>query len=217
MSSDASERLTAAFYQEADTLALAQQLLGCELVHQQPQGTTAGLIVETEAYLSGDPACHAYRRQTARNAAMFGAPGTLYVYQIYNHYDCINIVTGPVGVGEAILIRALQPTQGIDLMAANRNAAYQTGFARYRHHRLNPDTASGFRNLCNGPAKLTTALGIDRLRDNGRSLLTGNLLVRRPPIRQAFEVVTTTRIGITQGTDLPYRFYIKENPFVSKR
>ncbi|GAB3567239.1 DNA-3-methyladenine glycosylase [Spirosoma luteolum] len=210
------ERLDAAFYAGSDTLTLARQLLGCELVHETAEGTTAGLIVETEGYLVGDPACHAYRRQTTRNAAMFGPPGTLYVYQIYNHYNCINVVTSPEGVGEAILIRALEPTQGIDLMAMRRNEALKTGFERYRNNRVDPTTPAGFRQLCNGPAKLTTALGISRLTDNGTSLLTGSLYIT-PPRLTGFDLVTTTRIGLTQGADLPYRYYIAGNRFVSRK
>ncbi|WP_155297337.1 DNA-3-methyladenine glycosylase [Spirosoma aerolatum] len=204
------------FYQSHDTLTLAQLLLGCELVHESTEGTTAGVIVETEGYLTGDPACHAYRRQTVRNAAMFGPAGTLYVYQIYNHYNCINVVTGPQGIGEAVLIRALEPTEGIDLMGLRRNEAFKTGFARYRNNVLDPTTAHGQRNLANGPSKLTTAMGIDRTRDNGRSLTNGPLYIRGPVLHD-FDMVTTTRIGITHGADLPYRYYIKGNPFVSKK
>lgn len=208
------ERLTD-FYGAHDTLTVAQRLLGCELVHETPEGRTAGIIVETEGYLTGDPACHAYTRATKRNAAMFGPAGTLYVYQIYNHYNCINVVTGAEGVGEAVLIRALEPTAGIDLMALRRNEAFKTGFARYRNNIIDPATPAGFRNLCNGPGKLTIALGIDRLRDNGASLITGTIFIN-PPILADFEWVTTTRIGISQGVDLPYRYYIRGNRFVSK-
>lgn len=217
----ATPKLPLSFYQNHDTLTLSQRLLGCELVHDfrgdgSPEGRTAGIIVETEGYLTGDPACHAYRRETKRNAAMFGPAGTLYVYQIYNHYNCINVVTGPAGVGEAVLIRALQPTDGIDLMAMRRNEAFKTGFERYRNNTIDPNTPDGFRNLCNGPGKLTIALGIDRQTHNGISLVSGSLFITEPVLTD-FELVTTTRIGITQGVDLPYRYYVKGNRFVSRK
>ncbi|UFH55767.1 DNA-3-methyladenine glycosylase [Spirosoma sp. KNUC1025] len=204
------------FYQSHDTLTLAQLLLGCELVHESADGRTAGIIVETEGYLTDDPACHAYRRQTPRNAAMFGPPGTLYVYQIYNHYNCINIVTGPEGVGEAVLIRALEPTEGIELMAYRRNEAFKTGFARYRNNTIDPETADGQRNLANGPGKLTIAMGIKREIHNFSSLVTGDIFIQGPVLHD-FDMVTTTRIGLTHGADLPYRYYIRGNRFVSKR
>ncbi|GAB3801692.1 DNA-3-methyladenine glycosylase [Spirosoma humi] len=205
------------FYQNHDTLTLAQLLLGCELVHESAgEGTTAGIIVETEAYLTDDPACHAYRRQTPRNAAMFGPAGTLYVYQIYNHYNCINIVAGPEGVGEAVLIRALEPTEGLDLMGIRRNDAFKTGFARYRNNTIDPTTADGERNLANGPGKLTIALGISRTEHNFASLTTGDIYIRGPVLHD-FDMVTTTRIGLTQGADLPYRFYVKGNRYISKK
>lgn len=205
------------FYQNHDTMTMAQLLLGCELVHESAEeGTTAGIIVETEAYITGDPACHAYRRQTTRNAAMFGPAGTLYVYQIYNHYNCINIVAGPEGVGEAVLIRALQPTEGIELMGTRRNEAFKTGFARYRNNTIDPTTADGERNLANGPGKLTIALGISRSEHNFSSLTTGAISIRGPVLHE-FDMVTTTRIGLTYGADLPYRFYVKGNRYISKK
>ncbi len=209
-------KLPLEFYQNHDTLTLAQRLLGCELVHNHPaEGRTAGIIVETEGYITGDPACHAYRRPTPRNAAMFGPAGTIYVYQIYNHYHCINVVTGPTGVGEAVLIRALQPTDGIEIMEARRNEAFKTGFDRYRQNTVDATTAPGFRNLCNGPGKLVISLGIVRADHNFGSLITGDISIT-PPILTDFEMVTTTRIGITQGADLPYRYYVKGNRFVSR-
>ena len=204
------------FYENNDTLTLSQLLLGCELVHDSQEGRTAGIIVETEGYITDDPACHAYRRETKRNAAMFGPAGTLYVYQIYNHYNCINVVTGPPGVGEAVLIRALEPTDGIDLMAHRRNEAFKTGFERYRHNTIDSTTPDGFRALCNGPGKLTIALGISRPEHNFTSLVTGPISIT-PRVLSDFEMVTTTRIGITQGADLPYRYYIKGNRFISKK
>jgi len=188
-------------YETHDTLTLARLLLGCELVHHSPEGVTAGIIVETEAYLWGDPACHAYRKKTVRNAAMFGPPGTLYVYQIYGMYHCLNVVTGPEGVGEAVLIRALEPTEGVALMGLRRG--------------LDPTTKPGLRGLCSGPGKLVIALGIDRQLHNFSSLTTGPVSIR-PSRPTNSDIITTTRIGITQGADLPYRFYFRGNGFVSK-
>ena len=202
--------LSAEFFQKHDTLMLSQFLLGCELVHESTAGRTAGVIVETEAYLWGDPACHAYRRQTKRNAAMFGPPGHLYVYLIYGMYYCVNVVGGPVGEGEAVLIRALEPTEGLDLMRERRD--------------LNPKTLQpslkvrkkplGEKDLCNGPGKLAQAMGV-RPEHNAVSLWESTIHVT-PPVFSDFEMVTTTRIGITQGAELPYRFYIKNNGYVSK-
>ncbi len=209
-------KLPLSYYENHDTLTLSQLLLGCELVHDGPDGRTAGIIVETEGYITGDPACHAYRRETKRNAAMFGPAGTLYVYQIYNHYNCINVVTAPAGVGEAVLIRALEPTDGIELMAHRRNEAFKTGFERYRNNQIDPATTDGFRNLCNGPGKLVIALGISRSEHNFTSLVSGPVAIT-PRVLADFEMVTTTRIGITQGAELPYRYYVRGNRFVSKK
>ena len=210
------QKLAPDFYEQHDTLTLAQLLLGCELVHESPTGRTAGIIVETEGYLTGDPACHAYRSQTKRNAAMFGPAGTLYVYQIYNHYHCVNVVTGPEGVGEAVLIRALEPTDGIELMQERRNEAFKTGFERYRSNTIDARTTDGFRNLGNGPGKLVIAMGIRRPEHNFSSLTTGPVSIGEP-VLQDFETVTTTRIGIKFGAELPYRYYIKGNRFVSRK
>lgn len=208
--------LTLDFYQKYDTLTLAQRLLGCTLVHQHQEGTTAGIIVETEAYLTGDPACHAYRRKTKRNAAMFGPAGTVYVYQIYGMHYCVNIASSDEGVGEAVLIRALEPTEGIELMEERRAEGMSRGECRVsnggpvRHSTLSP------RHLCNGPAKLVKAMGISIEEHNGSSLLTGNLKIY-PSVLKEFEMVTTTRIGLTKGADLPYRFYVTGNRFVSRK
>ncbi len=190
--------LDLSFYQQP-TLDLAKALLGTCLVHQTAEGPIAGRIVETEAYLTGDPACHAYRRQTPRNAVMFGPAGHAYVYQIYGLHYCVNIVTAAAGVGEAVLIRALEPVEGIDVMRIRRGVDKLT-------------------DLCKGPGRLVQALGITKAM-NGISMVTGPLSVvpatAYPATDQPFEVVTTTRIGITQGADLPYRFYISGNRFVS--
>ena len=189
------------FYCQYDTLILAQKLLGCTLVHDSPKGRTSGVIVETEAYLTDDPACHAYRKKTNRNAAMFGGAGSVYVYQIYGMHYCVNIVSAEEGRGEAVLIRALEPTEGIELMEVRRNL--KAGNQTVRH-------------LCNGPAKLVQAMGISIPKHNGSSLIDGPMYIL-PRLTNDFEMVTTTRIGITQGADLPYRFYIKGNAFVSRK
>ncbi len=185
-------------------------MLGCELVHESAAGRTAGIIVETEAYLWGDPACHAYRRKTKRNAAMFGPSGHLYVYLIYGMYYCVNIVSGIEGEGEAVLIRALEPTDGLDLMRERRN--------------LNPKTLQpplkprkkplSEKEFCNGPGKLVQSMGIRPEHDKA-SLWESGIYIN-PPVLADFETVTTTRIGITKGTDLPYRFYIRGNRYISK-
>jgi DNA-3-methyladenine glycosylase len=191
------ERLPLSFFSDVDTITLAQQLLGCVLVHQTPEDHTSGVIVETEAYLTNDPACHAYRRKTTRNAAMFGPAGTVYVYQIYGMHYCVNIVSNNEGIGEAVLIRALEPKEGIEQMQRRRQT-------------------TDLRQLSSGPAKLVKALGISLPIHNGSTLTEGSLFIT-PSVLSQFQMVTTTRIGITQGADLPYRFYVKDNAFVSKQ
>ncbi|MFO0667649.1 MAG: DNA-3-methyladenine glycosylase [Polyangiaceae bacterium] len=212
-----SRSLRKKFYSERTTLDLARDLLGCEIVHVSEEGEAAGIIVETEGYLSDDPGSHAFRRKTERNAAMFGPPGTLYIYQIYNHYHCINVVSGREGIGEAVLIRAIEPTRGIELMEARRNAAFKVGFARYRSNTLDASSSAGLRSLANGPAKLTIALGLRLSEHNGASLTSNELYVRAPARQTTFRIVQTTRVGLTRGADLPYRFYVERSPFVSKR
>jgi DNA-3-methyladenine glycosylase len=191
-------KLTENFYTQ-DTITVAKALLGTYLVHESKEGITVGRIVETEAYLWGDPACHAYRRKTKRNATMFGPAGNAYVYQIYGIHYCINVVTAPEGVGEAVLIRALEPINGIDLMQLRRGIEV-------------------WKNLCNGPGKLVQAMGISRSMD-GISLLGEDIYILSadtlPDKNAKFDMITTTRIGITQGVELPYRFYISGNACVS--
>ena len=195
--------LPPAFY-ERDTVTVAKDLLGCLLVHRDGAGTTMGWIVEDEAYLRDDPAAHSFRGETKRNSAMFGPAGHAYVYRIYGLHTCVNVVTGPEGAGEAVLIRALEPVAGIDLMRARRGM---------------DDTVS----LASGPGKLTQALGITMDLD-GTSLSDGPLQVWSPeslpgrrPEGPPGEIVQTTRIGITKAADLPLRFYLKGNRYVSRR
>lgn len=183
------------FYEKYDTVTLAKKLLGCTMVHESPEGRTAGIIVETEAYLHNDPACHAYRKKSARNAAMFEGAGVSYVYLIYGMYHCFNIVSGQKDIGEAVLIRALEPVDGIELMQKRRGTTQ-------------------LKNLCSGPAKLVKAMGISP--DFNFLPVYADEFYCLPPKDDNFEFVTTTRIGITQGADLLYRFYIKGSKFVSK-
>lgn len=184
------------FYEKHDTLTLAKQLLGCTLIHESIEGRTSGIIVETEAYLQNDPACHAYRKKSVRNAPMFENAGVSYVYLIYGLHHCFNIVSGAAGIGEAVLIRALEPTEGIELMQERRKT-------------------KDLRNLCSGPAKLVQAMGITP-NFNFLSLNSDNLYCIHPQTTD-YQIITTTRIGITQGADLPYRFYIEGNGFVSRK
>jgi DNA-3-methyladenine glycosylase len=174
------------------TVDLAQALLGKYL----GLGDLRGKIIETEAYLyHDDPGCHASRGLTPRNAPMFGQAGRAYVYFIYGMYHCLNIVSGKTGEGEAVLIRALEPVQGIELMIKRRKT-------------------DKIENLCNGPGKLTQAFGITR-KHNNASLLDGDLRVYGS--REKPEIASSKRIGLSAGQDLELRFFIKGNRFVSKQ
>lgn len=179
----------------APTLTVAKNLLGQILVRRCPQGERAGIIVETEAYTQNDPACHASRGQTRRNSVMFGPPGRGYVYFIYGMHYCFNVVTCSEGIGEAVLIRALEPVAGTHLMEGARKTM-------------------NAKLLCSGPARLCQALGIT-LDQNGVDL-TGDEIYIQAGVKPE-SVITTPRIGISAGQALPYRFYISGNPYVSKK
>jgi DNA-3-methyladenine glycosylase len=172
------------------TVDLAKALLGKYLCLENLKG----IIVETEAYLyRDDPGCHASRGPTVRNAPMFGPAGRTYVYLIYGMYHCLNIVSGKEGEGETVLIRALEPVQGIELMQKRRKT-------------------KKIENLCNGPGKLTQAFGITK-KHNNLSLLEGPLQVYDS--RKKAEIVKTTRIGLSAGKELELRFFVKGSRFVS--
>ena len=174
------------------TIELAKALLGKYLVF----GDLRGKIVETEAYLfHDDPGCHAARGLTNRNAPMFGPAGQTYVYFIYGMYYCLNVVSGKTGEGEAVLIRALEPIEGIDVMKERRKT-------------------NKIENLCNGPGKLTQAFGITN-EHNNQCFLSGELQIHNS--REKPEIKTSTRIGLSAGKDLELRFFIAENRFVSKK
>jgi len=178
------------------TIEVAKSLLGKHIVHKTKEGTSIGKIVETEAYLSDDPASHSSRGKTKRNEKMFGPPGKAYVYIIYGMYNCFNVVTQPEGKGEAVLIRALEPISGIELMKKRRKT-------------------DKIKNLCSGPGKLTTALGITK-DHNGADLIKSSLKIISPKNKEKFDIILTSRIGITKGADLKLRFYIKDSEFVSR-
>ncbi len=189
--------LPRSFYTSGPTPEVARALLGKVLVHRTAAGAAGGMIVEVEAYLGEqDPAAHSYRGMTARTRTMFGPSGHAYVYFTYGMHHCVNVVTSNPGMGQAVLLRALEPTIGFELMQARRGTAE-------------------LRLLTSGPARLCQALAIDRKLD-GADLTEGELTIEDHdpgPIT----VVTTTRIGISQAKELPLRFYIEGSRFVSKR
>ena len=168
-------------------------MVGCVVRH----GTTSGRIVETESYHESEPACHAYIGLTARTRTLFCAPGVAYVYRSYGIHALLNAVCEPEGVGAAVLIRALEPLEGLDLMSERR------GLTR-------PE------DLCSGPGKLTQALGID-LELNGSSLTAGPIHIEAPAAgTQAPRLITGPRVGITKAADLPWRFCDADSRYVSR-
>lgn len=189
------EKIHKRFFNKS-TLEVAKALLGCYLISKSNEGEAIGKIVETEAYLKNDPASHSFTGKTERNKAMFGPPGRAYVYFTYGMYHCFNVVTETEGVGEAVLIRALEPIKGLEIMKKRRKTGKVT-------------------NLCSGPAKLVQALGINK-EHNHIDLTNSNLRLCLGEKINPKEVFQTTRIGISKGADLPYRFMIKNNPFVSR-
>jgi DNA-3-methyladenine glycosylase len=197
ISPDATAPLPRVFYQR-DPVLVAPELLNKVLLCRRDG--RAGRIVEVEAYRGADdPAAHSYRGKTPRTAVMFGPAGHLYVYFTYGMHWCCNVVCGEEGSGWAILIRALQPVAGLDLMYAQR------------------PRAANDRQLCNGPARLAQAMGIDGSHD-GEDVVDGDtyaLLDDGTPTPE--RPVQTTRIGISKAVDYPWRWYVAENNYVSKR
>jgi DNA-3-methyladenine glycosylase len=161
---------------------VAADLVGCVLRH----GRTAGRIVEVESYHESEPACHAYPGPTPRARVLFGLPGTAYVYRSYGVHALLNAVAEGEGVGAAVLIRALEPLEGVELMRSRR--------------RVDRDD-----QLCSGPGKLTQALGVD-LGLNGSSLVDGPIAVTPPAEGASPRIVRAERVGITKAVELPWRF-----------
>ena len=174
---------------------VARELLGKVLVH----GPTAGIIMETEAYLGeGDLAAHAASGITPRTQVIFGPPGHAYVYFIYGMYECLNLVCEPEGRAGCVLLRALDPAAGIALMQQRRPAARKP------------------EDLASGPGKLTLAMAITRAQ-NGADVTRGALVVREPAERRHVDVAVTKRIGITKDADLPLRFLLRSHASVTLR
>jgi len=189
--------LSSAFFAR-DTVKVAPDLLGKYLVRLRDGERMFGRIVEVEAYRgSDDPASHAFRGLTPRNRPMFGDPGHAYIYFTYGNHFCLNITTQKAGTPGAVLLRALEPVEGIDVMR------------RFRPHV--PDS-----ELTNGPGKLTKALAIDRLLNEQDMTIEGPLFVA-DPAEGDLEIWRSTRVGIRDGLDRLWRFYVKGNPYVSKR
>ncbi|MDX2120354.1 MAG: DNA-3-methyladenine glycosylase [Gemmatimonadota bacterium] len=182
-----------------DPVSVARGLLGMTLVTGAGRGRTAGRIVEVEAYLGAeDPASHAFGfRRHAQNAGLYGPAGSWYVYLSYGMHWCANLVTGPPGLGAAVLLRALEPIEGLPVMRRRRGEV--------------PD-----RLLCAGPGRLCQALGITRAVDGTRRE-AGTALVIRPGQFGAPEVAVSRRIGLTRAADWPLRFTIRGSPWVSRR
>lgn len=179
-----------------NAIEVARDLLGKILVHRTKEGVTSGKIVETESYLPfNDPACHAVRGKTKRNYVMFGKPGRSYVYFIYGNYYCLNAVCEKEGTPAAVLIRALEPQEGIPLMQKRRKV-------------------KEVKNLCSGPGKLCQALGIRR-EENDQDLTEGDLVIRAGGEKR-MKIIARPRVGIEVGSDKLLRFYIEGSPFISK-
>jgi DNA-3-methyladenine glycosylase len=191
--------LAESFYNR-DVSIVARELLGRKLIRVAREGVMVGRIVETEAYLAaGDSACHAAKGPTRRNASMFGPPGRAYVYAIHSRW-CLNAVTEAAGIGSAVLIRAVEPLEGIELMQERRGR-------------------ESLLELARGPGRLCQALAIDRALD-GWELTRGDTLwiaAQRADLPSTGDIAVSSRIGVTAAHDLPLRCYIRGTRYVSGR
>jgi DNA-3-methyladenine glycosylase len=186
---------TASIDFRADVVAVARQLIGVTLLIAD----AGGVIVETEAYDMGDPASHSYSGPTARNAVMFGPPGHAYVYRSYGIHWCLNFVCREAGHGAAVLIRALQPTHGIAQMQARRGT-------------------DDLRRLCSGPGRLCQALAVTREQHDGAPLGALPFALHAPERAiPATAIACGPRIGISRAVERPWRFGLKDSPFLSRK
>ena len=193
--------MKAAFFQ-GDTVEVARKLLGSLLLHRTPEGVTGGMIVETEAYVGAvDKACHAYKGRSPRTEIMFREGGLAYVYLIYGMYYCFNAVTGPAGEGNAVLVRALEPIFGLELMQRRRKTRYT-------------------ENLCAGPGKVCQALAIGK-KEYGMDLCAEDSPLRILPYRQYTDcqIIASPRVNVAYAEEAAawlWRFSVATNPFVSR-
>lgn len=192
-------RLSQDFFMD-DAIEVAKKLLGKILVHETPEGTTKCRIVETEAYMGVlDKGSHAYSgKVTPRTATLYEQGGVAYVYLIYGMYHCMNVVVNVKGLAQGVLIRALEPLEGIELMKKRRKM-------------------DKIKNLCNGPGKLCIAMDITK-KENGVNLMSSSLFLEEDEKKEPFEIVSAKRINIDyaeEAKDFLWRFYIKDTPYVS--
>jgi DNA-3-methyladenine glycosylase len=191
-------RITGSFFQQG-TRDLARALLGKKLVTSSRGVETSGRIVEVEAYLGhNDPACHAARGMTKRNEMMFRSPGHCYVYLIYGMYHCVNLVSDPVGIGSAVLIRAIEPLDGIETMRRRRE-----------QRELKP------RALARGPGRLCEALGITEKLSGQHFENSERIWLEHLDDPSPRTIARSGRIGISKGADMQLRFYLRDNLWVS--
>ncbi len=182
-----------------DSITVSKELLGKVIVRRIGQKVLNARIVETEAYVGEyDPASHAYQKITERNKIMYEQGGMVYVYFIYGNYYCFNIVSEKKGIGNATLIRAVEPIDGVGIMKKLRGPV------------------KNIYELSNGPAKLCLALNIDKKLYGEDVTVKGKIFISRSIRNEKVQMITTRRIGLNVGTDFPFRFFIKDNPYVTK-
>jgi DNA-3-methyladenine glycosylase len=193
------QKLPRSFYTRK-TSTVAKDLLGKILVRRIGRNILTGIIVETEAYLFNDSASHSFRGMTERNKVMFGKGGFLYVYFTYGMHYCANVVTFKEGIGEAVLIRAVEPKNGMNVMLKNRSLINERNLTK----------------TTNGPAKLAQAFALTN-EQSGTDLTGSEIFITSDETVPRSKIVTTTRIGISTAKEKKLRFYIKDNPWVSKK
>ena len=200
---DGAKKLDRKFYLN-DTLEVAKKLLGKTFVRVLNGVTLAGKITETEAYVGAvDKSAHSFNGKTKRNEVMFAEGGHLYVYFTYGMYFCANVVTGKAGVGDAVLLRSMEPLHGLSLLSKNRFGKTEI-------------TKREEINLLNGPAKICMAFNITK-NENGVDLLGNELFILDSESVPEQKIMTTERVGISKSKDLPWRFYIRKSNFISKK
>ncbi len=196
--------LPRSFYTRS-TLLIAKELLGKRIIRTEGKRLLSGIIVETEAYLQNDPASHSFNGPTQRNSVMFGLGGHLYVYFTYGMHYCANVVTGPKGIGEAVLIRAVEPTEGIEWMIQRRFTDRTDSTLDQKRHIA----------LTNGPAKFAQAFGLTT-EHSGLDLLNSEIIITNGTALARGTIAASTRIGITKAAEKRWRFFVKGNAWVSR-